>query len=221
MRRLLWQGALAALAASVALVGGTSGYAKGPPSCADAKKVRLDKCSPVVVFDSMPGDVFNSPGGNGTSSGGNGGLVDNDVAAGFAVRLPQNVLLDSIDLPLSWFLGANQLDVYLVAEKARDAGVAEPYAPDDSVVLEQWYLEGISGGGVYTVYHLPSVQHPKLYSGVRYWVFISAHTPIAYIQWPTTSNYTGEGWFAERNFAYPDWITHSGHTKPMRVTGLQ
>jgi hypothetical protein len=201
----------------------TLAQATDKKSCADAKKIKIEKCSTVVLLDTMPGDDLNG-GGRGTSTPVDGVLEDNDLAVAFEVGLGQDVLLHSIDLPLMTLYGVNQADVYLVGEKARATEHGgEFYAPDDSVVLEHWYLENVPSS--YIIFKLESSLHPKLLAGERYWVYLGAHVPIAYIGWPIgSSNYTGGSWLAERNSVYPDWITlysSSGPGHAVRVTALQ
>jgi hypothetical protein len=223
MRKLLGMGAvvwLVLLTMSVVVAS-----AKPDPSnksCTEAKKVKIEKCTAFVLWDSMPLDQV-TVGGHGTSAPTSGILGFNDVAAGFPVSIDHDVLLASIDIPLWWLYGENNVDVLLVIERAREPlNGGLPFAPDDSVVLEQWSLQGIAGGSP-AIYHLESTLNPRLSADQRYWVFITARNySVNYIEWPTAVGYTGEGWFSERNTSHPDWVTHyfSAESKPFRITAL-
>src|SRR3954454_20089039 len=82
----------------------SAALAVSPKSCADARKVKLKHCSSFVLLDTMPGDIVHTGSLIGTATADNGVLVDNDVAAGFQLGT-ENVLLQSLTLPLGYLLG--------------------------------------------------------------------------------------------------------------------
>jgi hypothetical protein len=222
-RRFLFIGLFVGVA-TLAIAGLTTASAatpESPKSCADAPKIKIKHCSSFVLLDTMPGDIVYTGALTGTSTADNGASVDNDVAAGFQLGT-QNVLLQSLTLPLGFLFGINQADVYLVQEKQRattNGGAA--YAPDDSAVLEHWYLDSVGPGP--EIEQLQSVLNPKLLAGSRYWVYLDAHVAVSYIGWyGAVSGYTGSNWKAERNVAYPDWLTlsFSGPGLGLRITAL-
>jgi hypothetical protein len=136
---------------AVAIVGlatPSAATADSPNSCADAKKIKIKHCSPLVLWDTMPLGGIDTGGWSGTARPVNGTLMDNDAAAGFLTGT-ENVLLGSVQLPLGFISGVNQADFYLVGDRVRDPSgcgqfyCGEPMAPDDSVVLEHWPVDNI------------------------------------------------------------------------------
>ena len=218
-----------ATVAAVALFCGTlvtaSALAKpAPQSCADAKRINLRKCTSFVVYDSMPGGDYYT-GGVALTAGSTGGVIGiEDPAAGFMAPVSENVLLDSLELPLIYLSGANKLDVFLVGESPTGSSGGEPYYPNDADVLEHWYLDNVLVAGNGRVERLTSTVHPKLLKGLRYWVYISAREPIAFLGWFAGSlSYTGPGWWSVRGGSYPNWFTsfrESGAARAIRVTAL-
>lgn len=169
----------------------------GPKSCADYRQVVLARCSPLVLVDNMPGDDYNKTGRRMATSPG-WYPYDQDEAQAVSTG-SENVLLDSLELPLEFLAGTNALDVSLLRERSR---IPLPgFEPDETAVVEHWLIvnqvPSVDRGGIV---HVASVLHPKLLAGTRYWVYISVPQPASGIAWYSGSLQSGEQvWIAERN----------------------
>lgn len=201
-------------------------------SCADKNQVKLKKCDPFVLYDTMPGDAFYENGlGIVRSPSWLGLNEDEDTAAGVLVAVDHDVLLDSIELPLRFYGGVNELDVYLVnteqipasdtnCDRTSPTELCE--RPNDRSVIEHWRLVD-QAPAFAAVVNVPSVMHPQLTSGVRYWVYISVPAPDSAVGWYVRNqNYPGPhfGW-SQRNSAIGfQWRTAPEGGMAIRVTAL-
>ena len=158
--------------------------------------VQLQKCTPFVLADSMPGR--RSPTENGvrfaTTPGAFGRQEDQDEAAGFATPNDHDVLLDRLDLPLWFQSGVNSLDVFPVARR----GTSTPDADQRHVglrarrrsrvgalaALRPRLVRGRGHGqrGSHRLGDSSAVCSPCR----RYWVYISVPEPASAIAWMGT-----------------------------------
>jgi len=154
------------------------------------------------------------------------GLNEDQEAEGFRIGR-RNALLQSLHLALWFRTGVNALDVKLLNERTKDeASPGEPYEPDEGSVLESWRLTNrvtsrLAASG--NVLRLDSALHPKLLAGKRYWVYISVPGDASAIAWLSSGvDYTGLGWFSERNSAIGfEWRTAAIPGFALRVRGLR
>ncbi|MEO5837893.1 MAG: hypothetical protein ABIQ73_01375 [Acidimicrobiales bacterium] len=148
-----------------------------------------------------------------------------DEAAGFLVPSTGDVLLGSFDLALWWRGGANELDVYLVAERQRTpTNGTEPYEPDDTAVVERWRLTNIPTQLAATgnVVHVESAVHPRITANTRNWVYISVPQDDSAVAWMSSQlGYDGPGWRAERNSVIGfEWKVFANAGPALRITAL-
>lgn len=198
-------------------------------SCAEAKHVNLKRCRQFVMYDTMPGDAFYENGVAIVRSPNWLGLnEDEDTAAGVVVSVDHDVLLNSIALPLRFYGGVNELDVYLVnTEQIPASDNCDPTSalcerPNDRSVLEHWRLVN-QEPPLAAVVTLPSVTHPRLASGARYWIYLSVPGPDSAVGWYTRNQAYGGphyGW-SQRNSAIGfQWRSAPEGAMAIRVIGL-
>ena len=131
--------------------------------------------------------------------------ADNDLAEGFEIPAGPNHTFETIEVALSFYSGANELDVYLLGDRIpavpNSAGIT--HEPDDTNVLEHWRISGqvaTDPPGPDHILRIESVVHPLLEVGKRYWVMLSVPEPNSRIAWWSSSlEYGGPSFHAERN----------------------
>lgn len=129
--------------------------------------VAAGQAGATVIFSNFGPGLGYDPGLGGTLGG--FAWPNSAIANQFSFAGPQSYLLDSVELPVGWVTGANQVNVSVMTDAAGGPGA----------VLESFSFTNQMGqfGFVNPLLVGTSVVHPLLMPGTNYWLAASAPDP--------------------------------------------